>query len=152
MRNLEIYAEKSSLMDIKISYGKEDFDFNLFQELIIDENKINHEAQVQPSAYAFISMLHKKLIRVAKDKKVESERLFARFYVNYKKEIDRETGRQNPKETAHFMATKHPSYQKKVREYHIAEEKAGMIETCVKAFEQRSFLIQTISANIRKGG
>ena len=150
MGRIAKYAETSSLMNINITYGEETFYFNLFAETTVDENKINHEAKVQPSAYGFIAMLHKKLIRVAKDKKAEMEKTFSKLYIQYKKQIDEETKRPYPKETAHHMATKHFSYHQKIKEYHQAEENAGIIEACVKSFEQRSYLIQTISANVRK--
>lgn len=150
MKKVKRYAEKSRLMDVSISYGDEDFHFNLFAELVIDENTINNELMVQPSSYAFLSMLHKKVLRIAKDKKAETEKIYANKYVLYKKQIDTDTNRQNPKETAKELAIRSKDYQNSLQEYHKAEEDAGIIEVCVKAFEQRKDLIQTLSANIRK--
>lgn len=150
MGSIKKYAEKSTLMNINISYGDESFSFNLNRELIISEDKINHELKVQPSSFAFISMLHKKLLRVAKDKKAEMDKTFAIVYTNHKSKIDPDTKRPYPKESANYMATKSVRYQNAIKEYHEAEYNANIIETCVKGFEQRAFLIQTISANLRK--
>jgi len=150
MKRLEKYAQVSDLMNISIRYGNEKFHFNLFEETKIDENKINYEIKIQPSIYGFLGMLHKKLFRIAKDKKVEMEKIYAKLYVRFKKQIDPETQRLYPKETAQYRATKNSEYQNKIKEYHDAEEKANIIEICTKSFEQRSNLIQTLSANIRK--
>jgi len=150
MRKLRKYASSSSLMDIKITYGNETFEFNLFEELVVDENRINREIQEQPSSYAFLAMLHKKLFRISKDKKMEMEKAYARAYMKAKSQIDSDTNRLYPKESAKEMATKSPNYHLAIRYYHQAEEDWGVIDACVKSFEQRKDLIQTLSANIRK--
>jgi len=150
MKRIKQYASSSSLMDVKITYGDETFSFNLFEELVVNENKINQEIKEQPSAFAFLAMLHKKLLRISKDKKAEMEKAYARMYMQYKKKIDPETQRQYPKESAKEMATKSPIYQSAIKAYHQAEENWGVIDSCVKGFEQRASLIQTLSANIRK--
>jgi len=150
MKRIKKYASSSSLMDIKITYGDETFEFNLFDELVVDENKINQEIQEQPSAFAFLAMLHKKLLRISKDKKAELEQMYARAYMRWKNKMDSETQRLYPKESAKELATKSPEYQKAIKIYHQAEENWGVIDACVKSFEQRKDLIQTLSANIRK--
>lgn len=150
MKRIRKYASSSSLMDVKITYGDETFSFNLFEELVVDENKINQEIKEQPSSFAFLAMLHKKLLRTSKDKRAEMDKAYARAYIQYKKRIDPETQRQYPKESAKELATKSPIYQKAIRIYHQAEEDWGVIDSCVKGFEQRKDLIQTLSANIRK--
>lgn len=152
MERLNKYAKKSALMDVSISYGEEEFHFNLFRELVVDEDKINKEIQEQSSAYAFLAMLHKKLIRVTKDKKAEMEKAYAKAYVTNKSTIDPDTNRLYPKETAKEMAIKDKKFQKTIEAYHQAEENSNILDACVKSFEQRKDLIQTLSANIRKTG
>ena len=150
MKRLNKYALESALMDIKISYGEETFDFNLFKELVIDENKIDSEIKDQPSAYAFLCMLHKKLIRIMKDKEKEAEKKYWALFLTYKSEIDPTTNRPNSNDVAEAKATKNREYQDKLQVYYDAELNCNIIETCVKSFEQRYSLIQTLSANIRK--
>jgi len=150
MKRIKEYASSSSLMDVKISYGSETFEFNLFKELVVDENKINQEIKDQPSAYAFLSMLHKKLFRISKDKKAQMEKSYARAYMKYKSQLDPDTNRLYSKESAKEMATKNPEFNMAIKIYHQAEENYGIIDSCVKSFEQRASLIQTLSANIRK--
>jgi hypothetical protein len=150
MGTISQYTEASAIMEINISYGDEKFSFNLNKELVINENKINHEAQVQPSSYAFISMLHKKLIRVMKDREYEMDKRYSELFSKFKVEKDPSTGKPIANDTVKAKILQSLSYQRKVSEFLDAEEKANMLEVCVKSFDQRSFLIQTISANIRK--
>lgn len=144
------YAEGADLMNISISYGKDIFDFNLYQETVVNENKINSEIKKQPSAYAFLGMLHKKLIRVSQDKKREMEKAYASAFVRIKKEIDPGTNRPIANDLAKEKAQKAQKHQEAIQEYLEAQHNCDIIEVCVKAFEQRVSLIQTLSANIRK--
>jgi len=145
------YATRSNLMDINVSYGKEDFSFNLNEELVIDENKINHEAQVQASSYAFLNMLYKKLLRAYKEAQKKMERKEAELFIKYKGEKDESTGKTNANETARMKVLRNPAYDDLYDQFIEAEHQAMIVEVCVKAFEQRVNLIQTLSANLRKG-
>lgn len=147
---IQEYAKASSLMQIKITYGKEVFNFNLYDEVSVNENIINSQIKEQPSSYAFISMLHKKLIRIKNDKEKEMEKIYAKMFIKYKSEPDPQTGKPYSVDNAKYMAIKSNAYNEAVEAYHDAEERAEIMGTCVKAFEQRTFLLQTLSANIRK--
>jgi hypothetical protein len=144
------YASTSNLMEIAIHYGNEKFRFNLFEELVVNENKINTELKEQPSCYGFISMLQKKLIRRMKDKEKEKDKVYGKLYLKYRSELCSETGRYYSDDMAKQKVIIHNDYQKAVEELIIAEEEVGIITSCVRSFEQRSDLIQTISANLRR--
>jgi len=144
------YSFGSELMNITVKYGEEDFSFNLYAETTVDENTINREIQEQPSAYAFLGMLHKKLIRKAVDKKREMEKTYSDVYIKAKERIDENTGRPTAQELAKEKANASTRYQKAIMIYHDAQHEADIIEVCVRSFEQRQSLIQTLSANIRK--
>jgi len=150
-RKLLQYANQSNLMEINISYGKEEFSFNLNNELVIEENRINYEAQVQPSSYAFLNMLYKKLLRSMKEIEKRMEKKEAQLFIKYKGERDEDTGKKNANETARAKVLMNPAYTAVQEEFMEAEHQAMVIEVCVKAFEQRVNLIQTLSANLRKG-
>ena len=152
MKKLLKYSETSTLMGITIEYNGEKINFNLFDEIVVDENKINHEIKVQPSSYAFLNMLYKKLIRVSKDKEKTMERKYAHLFIKYKSETDPLTNRPFNNDIAMEMVKKNKEYQKSLTDYHDAQHNADILEVCVKAFEQRYSLIQTLSANIRKNG
>ena len=137
-------------MDIRINYSGEKIRFNLFEELIIDEDKVNSELKEQPSYYGFLLLLHKKLVRVSEDKKVEADKVWAKAYTGYKQERDENTGRPYSNELAKELANQDEDYLNAISKYHSAKENAGVIESCVKSFEQRGHLIQSIAANLRR--
>lgn len=137
-------------MRVKVSFGKELFEFNLNEELIVNENKINTEVKEQPNSYAFLSMLAKKLLRVYKDSEKQMEKKFSELYVKYKKKLNPATQRPYDKDYAYHIANSNPDYQELKDKFLKAKSDYDTIETCVKSFEQRAFLIQTLSANIRK--
>jgi len=143
------YAESSSLMNISISYGDEEFSFNLFNELVVNENIINKEIKEQPSSHAFLAMLLTKLTRIEADSKKEMENAFSKMYIFYKNELDTNTNRPISNDLAKEKTINSKKYQVAVSRYNTAKENRGIIETCVKAFEERGSLIQTLSANIR---
>jgi hypothetical protein len=150
MKKLEQYANSSKLMEIAIRYGEEKFRFNLYEELVINENKINQEVKIQPSVFGFLGTLRVKLKRTMKDREAEKDKEYARLFVLFKSQKDPDTNRLYPKEVAKEKAIKTPSYQEKLASYLQAEEEWGIIDVCVNSFEQRSFLLQTLSANLRK--
>ena len=76
-KRLKILAKNSSLTNISIQYGKEKIKFNLYEELIVNESRINEELKNQPSYYGFLSLLAVKLKRSMGDKKAELEKIKA---------------------------------------------------------------------------
>lgn len=51
---------------------------------------------------------------------------------------------------AEAMVTKSKEYQDKYKEFLSVSADVDILEVCVRAFEQRSMLMQTVSANIRR--
>ncbi len=144
------YAFNSKLLDIHVKYGDQEVKFNLYAETVVDENTINREITEQPSVYGFLGMLHKKLIRKAQDKKREMEKIYASMFTKHKTKVDENTGRITANELSEQKVISSKRYQDAVKEYHEAQHEADVIEVCVRTFEQRQQLIQTLSANIRK--
>lgn len=151
MGKLRRYAKVSEIMVVNVTFGSEQFIINLYEELVVDENTINKEIKEQPNHYAFLGMLYKKLIRLAADTEKEMEKKFSEVYVKYKEKINDNTGRVYDKEYAQHIANASPKYQELRTKFLKLKADAGDVDVCVKAFEQRKDLIQTLSANIRKG-
>lgn len=137
-------------MHILVKYGDELLKFNLNDELIISEERINSEIKDQPSAYGFLGLLHKKLVRIMKDKEMELKKEYSRLYILYKEKKDATTGRPFSDTFVDARIIINLKYQVKFKEFVQAEEDASSIEVCIKAFEQRANMVQTLSANIRK--
>jgi hypothetical protein len=148
MKKLLSFAEKSTLMNIRIKYGTESFQFNLFEELQVNENIINDEIKVQPSISGFLGTLLTKLERIREDKEAEMQKIYHKLFALNKSKVV-ESGRYASDDLSKSMAIANRKYQDALKNYLIAKENASHIKTCVNAFEQRSFLIQTLSANLR---
>ena len=147
---LQSLSTSSSLMDISVVYGDEKITFNLREELIINENIINRELKEQPSSYAFIAMLHKKLVRRSVDADKKADRAFAKAFIKFKTSVDTSTSRVTSKEVAKEQAELDPIYIKLQKSASQAKEEADIVYVAVRSFEQRQSLIQTISANLRR--
>lgn len=139
----------SSIMDISLKYGDEVIKFNLNDELKIDEAKINYELKTQPSYYGFLSLLEKRLERVEADKKAELVKVESELLIEVKTETDPLTNRPYNNDVAEAMVKSNKDYQKALKDYNQAVENKGVLQSCVRSFDQRSYLLQTLSANVR---
>lgn len=150
MRKLHKYTEKSELMNVRIKLGTELFKFNLYEELKVDENIINDEIGSQSTIQAFLGTLFTKLDRIKMDKEREMEKTFAELFVRYKGEVDSVLARYPSDDLTKQKVIKTKKYQEAYKAYIQARENLNIIKTCVESFDQRAFLMQTLSANIRK--
>jgi len=149
MKKLTKYAQKSKLMDISIKLGDESFRFNLYEELIVNENIINKEIESHSTIAGFLSTLYIKLDRRRADLEVEMERIYHRLFVKAKGEITN-SGRPPSDDLAKSMVIANKKYQLIQARFLDAKEHAQILKACVNRFEERAYLIQTLSANIRK--
>ena len=150
MRKLYKYSQKSDLMNIRIRLGSELFKFNLFEELKVDENTINDEIGSQPTILAFLGTLQTKLDRIKSDREAELEKTYASLFVSFKNSIEDSTHRPPSDDLAKQKVLKSVKYQKVLKDYRQSRENYNTIKNCMEAFSQRGFLVQTLSANIRK--
>lgn len=150
MRKLHKYSQKSELMNIRIKLGPELFRFNLYEELKVDENIINDEIGSQPTIQAFLGTLQTKLERIKSDKEAEMEKIYAELFVNFKGSIEDSTHRPPSDDLAKQKVIKSKKYQEAISNFNQAKENYNTIKNCMESFSQRGFLIQTLSANIRK--
>lgn len=147
---LKKLTTKSSVLEIRIKYNEEIIKFNLADELAIDENRINQELQEQPSYYGFLTLLLVKLNRVKDDKKASLERLESELFIENKSNIDTNTNRPYSNDLAMAEVKTDNKYKIALKNLHKAEENWGLIKSCVNSFDQRAYLMQSISANVRK--
>jgi len=133
--------KSTNILDIKISYGGENIRFNLSEELIINENKINEELKHQPSYYGFLRLLQNKLERVKNDKKVELDKIFSSLFIDFKSDTDPNTNRPYNNDIAEAKVLEDKEYLDAINIYNKSIEDVSIIETCVQSFEQRSRLI-----------
>lgn len=150
MKKLYRYSEKTDLMNIRIKIGTELFKFNLFEELKVNENHLNDEIAHQPPIQAFLGTLQTKLERIRADKEAELNKIYANLFDLIKSSIEESTHRPPSDDLAKQKVIKNKKYQEALKNYSEAKENYNIIRNCVESFSQRGFLIQTLSANIRK--
>lgn len=138
------FAESSNIMNLRIKYRKEIFEFNLDEELRIQENNLDSHLKGHVRSYAFLSMLHVKLKMKHRDIQKEVQRLKQKYLSQYKGEFKTVT------QAEAVMYANKPDLKEKEDEVLRTEELRDLTEVCVKAFEQRKDLLQTLAANIRK--
>jgi hypothetical protein len=139
---------------VRIKFEGETFIFNLVSEVKITKTTMNSEIMEQPQAYAFLTMLHKKLIAHAKQVEVDLERVYGERYMFHststKSRFYKDMASYPNATAAKELVKKDALYIEAARNLIKAEEDRDTIEACVKSFEQRAFLLQTLSANNRK--
>lgn len=140
----------SRLNRITIKWEGETIKFNLFDELKISEAALMKEIKVQPSYYSFLLMLHKKLLTKFEDLKVQRETRYYTAFLQAKEE--KNAGRPLNDDVCKARAKTDKEYQILTKACIKVKDDADAIYSCVKGFEQRKDLLQTLSSNIRKEG
>lgn len=144
MTKLVGFAETSQIMDIKVQYNKEVFEFNLDSELKIIESNINTHLKGHVRSYAFLSMLHVKLKIKYRDEQKSVARKKSRLMYKYKPLYKTVT------EAEAVMYKENKDLREMEDGVLRIEELRDVIEVCVRSFEQRATLLQSLSANNRK--
>ena len=147
MRTLHSYR-KSPINIISIKYGSERVSFNLATELRIDINSINDELKKQPSYYGFCLLLHKKLLTRFETAKMQRTKMWGRLY-KLAKSKNGSNGRLMSDDASKAWVECHAKYIKVTETCIKAKDDADQIYSCLKAFEQRKDLLQSISSNAR---
>lgn len=149
-KKISRYVKKSNVLDVSIKYGDEMIRFNLGNELKIDEGRINEELKDQPSYYGFLTLLNIRLERIEADKKAEVSKVYSKLLIKYKGEYDPHTSKPYSNDVAKALVDNDTDYQVALKNYNKAKENKGIVHSCVEAFNQRSHLLQSLSANVRK--
>lgn len=149
IQKLKKYALDSKLMDITIAYGEEVFKFNLGNEVNIEEDFNREELLKQPAAYAFLTTLHKKLITKLSRQKVAEKKAWAVAYLKYKDKTNPVTGKPYSDDVCKAKAELNEDYLNSQGITIKIQHNVSIIESCVRAFENRKDLLQTLSANAR---
>ncbi len=150
MGKLKRLIRKSKVMDISIDYNGEKINFNLHQELRVNEDIINEQLKDQPTHYGFLLMLRARLIsKLAQAKKDKSER-HSELWQEYREETNPITGRAYTKEDILAIIDNDEEYTELYDTVIKLSEEVDILDAAVNSFEQRSYLLQTLSANTRK--
>jgi hypothetical protein len=146
MARLSAY-KKSPIFNINIVYNGERVSFNLAKELRINADSIDYELSTQPGYYGFCLLLHKKLLTIFEQCKLERKRVYGRLLVQSK---DRKlNGRPYTDDLSKSWVESHKNYIAVSEKCIQAKDHADTIYSCIKSFEQRKDLLQSIASNRR---
>lgn len=141
---------KSDLMNIEIVHNGEKIRFNLFEELSINEGKINQEIKEQPSYQGFLGVLLSHLERRYSDEKQSLKNIYSKYYEHFKSQKDEASGRALSNDRVDNLVTSKKKYMLQLKRVNKLKFEIGLVETCVSSFNSRKDLIQSLSANVRK--
>lgn len=154
MKKLENIVRKSDLMEINIKYGRDTINFNLYEELVIDEDFIQRELEKQPANYSYLSVLYAHLVRKYEDEQAKFQRKEAELYIKYKTTEKSKyfalTGRPPDKDTTKYYVEQDRSYLVALKTLNKAKFNMLLIKAALNSFEQRKDMLQTLSANRRR--
>jgi hypothetical protein len=150
MGKLSEIISKTKVTHIKLEFNGEKFKFNLIDELVISEKRIQKELEEQPSYYGFLLLLRNRLLTVKEDAERELEKVSAHEYKRFCETNNPKTNRLYADKTAKELVYLSPKYDRVKRKSIKAKQDYNDINACVLAFDQRSNLMQTIAANLRR--
>lgn len=145
-RQLLKYASQAELMNITVRYEGKKYTFNLYDELKVEDNTLNREVREQSISFAFLLVLLKRLQGRASSLEFEIKKAKAKLWLKHK---DNSSQRMT-KEDLKLKVDSNPRVLLKEKNYLKLRSEIDLLEASIKAFEQRSNQIQTLSANIRK--
>lgn len=137
-------------MEFDITYNDKRYRFNLYTELQVNEKRLNDKVKSHASSYSFLTMLNNAIIYEYELLEKDAERTYNKLYKQYKDEKNKNTGRANSDDMAKAMALSSKLYKKAIHKMLALKYQKNRLDKAVKAFETRAFLIQTLSANVRK--
>lgn len=149
-KKLNSYAKKSSLLDIRLKIGSEIIRFNLYDELVINTDKLNDELMNQPTHFGYLSMIMIRLKKIRDSEENKLQKLKDSIFIDFKGDIDPQTGRVYSNDLAEAYITQDEEYQEQLTIFRKVENNYLVVKACVDSFTQRKDIIQTLSANVRQ--
>lgn len=135
------FIEESKWMKYKIIVGDETIRIDLNKELVIDEDNISNEVSDHPRIYAFLSRIHKLLVRDCRRADINRKKIRSKQLDKLKQSTSVAAARE--------QVEGDPIYLKAYHTMVDLEYKRDTIESILESFKQRKDLLQTLSANLR---
>lgn len=150
-KSISNIINSTDVLDLKVVIDGESYTIDMRKELEISEATITQALKSQPTHYAFLAAIHKKALVIKREKERNLDKTYSSLYSKYKSDYDPvkyPRGLNNDLVTAKIEKNLKYIKAKKALEFIISQ--VDILEVYVRAFEQRSSLIQTLSANMRK--
>lgn len=149
MQNAFKKYRNSAINILSVRYGKEDIIINIARASKISENLLEAEIKNQPSHYAFLFSLHKKLLTKFELLKLHRQKVYGMLMGKAKKRQNT-YGRPLSDTQAEKWVRSNQKYITASENCIYARDQADQVLAAVRAFEMRAALMQTLSSNLRK--
>jgi len=143
--------KNSSIMEVVIKYNGEVIEFDLAKELKINEDIIDDELKKQPSHFGFLLMLQAKLKKKFSEALGKKKRIQSDIWIDLKGTTNPVTGAKYQKEDIQAIVETDEDYCRAQKAVDKVASEVDIMEAAIRSFEQRSHLLQTLSANARMG-
>lgn len=136
---------KKNLKPLKVKIDGQEIIIDIQKELSIDENLINSQLRDSPSSYYLLCRVRDKYIKLRDSLEREKDIAYSKVWTYLKDSNDR----WNNEYVSHKANTNN-KYVSLYDKYLKACDKANLYISICKAYEDRTNILRTLNANLRK--
>ena len=136
---------KKNLKPLKVKIDGQDIIIDIQKELSIDENLINSQLRDSPSSYYLLCRVRDKYIKLRDSLEREKDIAYSKVWTYLKDSNER----WNNEYVSHKANTNN-KYVSLYDKYLKACDKANLYISVCKAYEDRTNILRTLNANLRK--
>lgn len=136
---------KKNLKPLKVKIDGQEIIIDIQKELSIDENLINSQLRDSPSSYYLLCRVRDKYIKLRDSLEREKDIAYSKVWTYLKDSNDR----WNNEYVSHKANTNN-KYVSLYDKYLKACDKANLYISVCKAYEDRTNILRTLNANLRK--
>ena len=136
---------KKNLKPLKVKIDGQEIIIDISKELSIDENLINSQLRDSPSSYYLLCRVRDKYIKLRDSLEREKDIAYSKVWTYLKDSNER----WNNEYVSHKANTNN-KYVSLYDKYLRACDKANLYISICKAYEDRTNILRTLNANLRK--
>ena len=136
---------KKNLKPLKVKMDGQEIIIDISKELSIDENLINSQLRDSPSSYYLLCRVRDKYIKLRDSLEREKDIAYSKVWTYLKDSNER----WNNEYVSHKANTNN-KYVSLYDKYLKACDKANLYISVCKAYEDRTNILRTLNANLRK--
>ena len=136
---------KKDLKPLKVKIDGQEIIIDIQKELSIDENLINSQLRDSPSSYYLLCRVRDKYIKLRDSLEREKDIAYSKVWTYLKDSNERWTN-----DYVSHKANTNNKYVSLYDKYLKACDKANLYISVCKAYEDRTNILRTLNANLRK--
>lgn len=150
-KSIENIINSTDILDLKVDIGNKSYTIDMREELKISESTVTSALKKQPTHYAFLATIHRRALVIKREKEGKLNKIYSTLFAKYKSDYNPvKYPRGISNDLVNAKVERNLKYIKAKKELESITAQVDVLEVYVRAFEQRSSLIQTLSANMRK--